>query len=84
MWRSMRWAGLSVCICAGLLAGGTGVTAVASLASTILNNPEDTAKVRIWDMFRMDNNTVAIVLAMCHDLKRFWPDHLHHSRRSSK
>ena len=48
MWRSMRWAGLSVCICAGLLAGGTGVTAVASLASTILINPEDTAKVRIW------------------------------------
>ena len=51
-WRSVRSAGLSVCICAGLLAGGTGVTAVASLASTILNNPEDDAKVRFGQCSR--------------------------------
>ena len=52
-----------------------------------LNHPEQSrghCQGEDLAMFRMDDNTVAIVLAMCHDLKRFWPDHLHHSRRSSK
>ena len=57
---------------------------MASLASTILNNPEDTAKVRMWLWSKFSAILLPWDMLRVRDLKCSWPNNLERSIRPFK